>query len=122
MTIGWLRLHTPMDRYQEELGTNFLSVPIEHRSRIWKMLEGGRLIIVDFPNEFLVYETEKRFSLAQFIDSGELIDLFETGALYRQKFNNGEISKEQFEKESEILNKTKFHIECFKVQGMFVER
>jgi len=122
MNIGWLRLHTPIERYQEELGTNFLSVPQEHRARVSQMLKGGRLIIVDFPNEFRVYETGKQISLSQLLGSGELIDLFEMGAHYRQKFEKGEISKEQFEKETEILNKTKFHIECFIVEGMFVQK
>ena len=45
MTIGWLRLHTPLAKYQETLGTNFLSVPQEHRARIAEMLQGRTLTI-----------------------------------------------------------------------------
>lgn len=44
MKAGLLRLHTPLDRYWEFLGTYFLYVPLTERSRVVELLKGGMLI------------------------------------------------------------------------------
>jgi len=61
-------------------------------------------------------------TLAELIGSGELIDIFELGTQYRKMLAKGEITEENFKKKTETIAETKFHIECFRVQGMFIEK
>ena len=124
MEIGWLRLHTPLEQYQEHLGTHFLSVPSKHRKRIADMLEGGTLITLDNLQTFRVVETGKYITLQELLGGEELIDFLEEGKQNSDKFNSGAITKEEFERQIEVIRnreKEKFHIECFTVQGMLIE-
>lgn len=124
MDIGWLRLHTPCEPHQEELGTHFLSVPLEHRARIAEMLKGGTLIMLDELKTFRVLETREQITLEQLLGDGELFDLIEVARENRERLDSGAITKEEWEKRIQTIGqweKTKFHIECQNVAGMFVE-
>ncbi len=122
MKIGWLRLHTPIGQHQEHLGTHFLSVPPKHRKRIADMLGGGTLIALDNLQTFSVIETGKRITLQELLGGEELIDIFEEGKQRRDKFDSGAITKEEFDRHAEIISKETFHIGCFTLGGMFVEK
>ena len=146
MDIGWLRLHTPIEPHQEEWGTNFLSVPLEHRARIAGMLKDGRLVMIGNPaihregeksvyrvleieelnpRIYRVLETGEGITLDQLIDGGELFDFLEVSRQNRQRLGSGTITKEEWEKQVKLIQqweKTKFHIECSNIQGMFVEK
>jgi len=122
--IGWLRLHTPIDLHQEQLGTNFLSVPFEHRARISSMIKGGTLIMLDKLKTFRVLESGEEITFEQLLGGGELFDLLQTAQEDREKLDSGEITREEWEKRLQTIDKwekTKFHIESLNVVGMFVE-
>jgi hypothetical protein len=124
MEIGWLRLHTPVGQHQETLGTNFLSVPLEHRARVAGMLKGGTLVKLDKPKTFRILETGEDITFEQLLCGGELFDLIEAGRQNREKLDSGAITKEEWERQTQAINqweKTKFHIECWEIAGMFVE-
>ena len=55
MELGLLRLHTPLDVHEEQLGTYFLYVPPKERDRIAKMLKGKPLVTSHNPDGFKVF-------------------------------------------------------------------
>jgi hypothetical protein len=145
MEIGWLRLHTPVGLHQESAGTHFLSVPLEHRARIAEMLKSGRLVMLETPatqNEggnlvyymleyaeldprtYRVIETGKQITLDQLVGDGELFDFLGVSQQNRRMLDSGTITKAEWERQIQIIEqweKTKFHIESWNIQGMFVE-
>jgi len=124
MQIGWLRLHTPSGPNQEYLGTHFLSVPENHRTRVAEMVRGETLITLDNFDTFCLVESGKRFTLQELLGNEELVDIFMMGKDNREKLDNGSITQEEYEKQTEVIQsiqKEKFHIESFTVEGMFVE-
>ena len=124
LQIGWLRLHTPINPNQEKLGTNFLSVPERHRMRIAEMLEGEALITDDNFKTFSLVESGRRFTLEELLGNEELVDVFLLGKNNHEKLDNGSITQEEYDKQLEIIQaiqKEKFHVESFTVEGMFVE-
>jgi hypothetical protein len=124
MQIGWLRLHMPISPNQEKLGTNFLSVPERHRPRIVEMLGKETLITVDNFKTFCLVESGKRFPFEELLRNEELVDIFLLGKNNREKLDNGSITQEEYDKQLkiiEVIQKEKFHVETFTVEGMFVE-
>jgi hypothetical protein len=122
--IGWLILHTPIAPHEEELGTNFLSVPVEHRARIASMIKGGTLIMLDRLKTFRVLESGEQFTFEHLLGGGELFDFLEIAQENREKLDRGEITKEEWERRLKTIDeweKTKFHIERFSVVNMFAE-
>jgi len=123
LQIGWLRLHTPISPNQEKLGTNFLSVPERHRMRIAEMLGGEALITDDNFKTFSLVESGRRFTLEELLGNEELVDIFLLGKNNHEKLDNGSITQEEYDKQLEIIQdiqKEKFHVESFIVEGMFV--
>ncbi len=124
LQIGWLRLHTPISPNQEKHGTNFLSVPERHRTRITEMLGEETLITCDNFKTFCLVESGRCFTFKELLGNEELVDIFLLGKNNREKLDNGSITQEQYDKQIEIieaLQKEKFHVESFTVEGMFVE-
>lgn len=124
MQIGWLRLHTPISPNQEYLGTRFLSVPENHRTRVAEMISGETLITLDNFNTFCLVESDKHFTLKELLGNEDLVDIFAISKENREKLDNGSITQEEYEKQIEVIQviqKEKFHIESFTVQGMFAE-
>jgi hypothetical protein len=124
MDVGWLRLHTPVEQYQERSGTNFLFVPQEHRARVAGLIKGGTMIKLSKPRTFRILETKEDISFDQIIGNGELFDLGKTRQQYRMEYGSGAITKEEWKKRATTLQqwgKTKFHIDSFEIPGMFVE-
>lgn len=61
--LGLLRLHTPLDIHEEQLGTYFLYVPPKERARIAAMLKGKPLVTSYSPDGskvFCVVEKERK--------------------------------------------------------------
>lgn len=55
MELGLLRLHTPLDVHEEQLGTYFLHVPPKERTRIAGMLKGKPLVTLHNPDGSKVF-------------------------------------------------------------------
>ena len=80
--------------------------------------------MLDKLKTFRILDTGEEITFAQLLDDGELFDLIETARENREKFDSGEITMEEWERRFKAIEeweKTKFHIECLNVVGMFIE-
>ncbi len=144
MTMGFLRLHTPVGIHQEEAGTDILMVPPKHRKRIAGMLKGGMLVRVETPpmqdeggrlvyrvletaqldpRKFRILETGEDVTFEQILGDGDLFDIMEEREQNLKAPKGGSITQEEHDRRSQALQQlveTKFTIVCMAIEGMFV--
>jgi hypothetical protein len=146
---GWLRLHTPLGAYQEELGTNFLYIPPEHRARIARTLEGGKTLVMEHPFEkllqpphgepfplknrplvdlihgsFILCENKRHIAVADLLCGEEIVDIRTITNQNVDNYNRGAVTQEEFERRRNTISgwvETKFQIQHAEIEGMFVE-